>query len=110
MIAAKKAGYAITLHLDSATRTMVDEFSTSNCLLLTYDGDDEDKLKSPTLTVPASPSILKSVTAKSIAEIARALGWKVDITGVPFETVKVGLYLSLCCDCCQADTSAEQEF
>lgn len=93
MVAAKKAGYPITLHLDSATRTLVDEFSTSNCLLLSYENGastaDEDKLKKPSLFVPASPSILKSVTAKSIAEIAsKTFGWNVSIAPVPFANVK----------------------
>lgn len=97
-MAAKKAGYAITLHLDSATRTLVDEFSTSNCLLLEYENgantSDDDKLRKPILTVPESPSILKSVTAKSIAQIAKHLGWGVSIQAVPFADVKVGLCTS----------------
>jgi branched-chain amino acid aminotransferase len=114
MLAAKKAGYAITLHLDSgkpsysvpgednplndfsctATRTLVDEFSTSNCLLLAYEQGqstpDEEKLKKPTLYVPESPSILKSITSKSIAQIAEKIfGWKVQIAPVAFDDVKV---------------------
>ena len=35
---AKKAGYALTLHLDSKTHTNIDEFSTSNFVALTYPG------------------------------------------------------------------------
>jgi branched-subunit amino acid aminotransferase/4-amino-4-deoxychorismate lyase len=35
---AKKAGYALTLHLDSKTNTYIDEFSTSNFVALTAPG------------------------------------------------------------------------
>lgn len=35
---AKKAGYALTLHLDSKTHNYIDEFSTSNFVALTYPG------------------------------------------------------------------------
>lgn len=72
---------------------MVDEFSTSNCLLISYPSDastEEEKLQKSTLYVPESPSILKSVTAKSIAEIAaKILGWKVNIGPVAFKEVQV---------------------
>jgi len=96
MIAAKKAGYPITLHLDSATRSMVDEFSTSNCLMLSYSSkgsDEQQQLSSATLSVPESPSILKSVTTKSIAQIAeKTFGWTVKIAPVPFADVKAGKF------------------
>jgi branched-chain amino acid aminotransferase len=74
---------------------MVDEFSTSNCLLLSYkqraETSEDEKLKNPTLYVPESPSILKSITAKSIADIAsKMFGWEVKKAPVPFEGVKVG--------------------
>lgn len=80
--------------LFSATRTLVDEFSTSNCLLLAYEQGqntpDEEKLKKPTLYVPESPSILKSITSKSIAQIAdKIFGWNVKIAPVAFDSVKV---------------------
>ncbi|CAO3703281.1 unnamed protein product [Rhizopus stolonifer] len=35
---AKKQGYQLTLHLDSKTHTMIDEFSTSNFVALTHPG------------------------------------------------------------------------
>lgn len=97
MAAAKKAGYPITLHLDSATRSMIDEFSTSNCLLLSYENGqstaDAERLRKPTLVVPESPSILKSVTTKSIADIAaNLLGWNVSVQPVPFQDVKSGKF------------------
>lgn len=78
---ARAAGYAITLHLDSKTRTHVDEFSTSNFLALKGVGDDI------TLVVPESTSILKSVTTKSVVELAKSFGWKVESRPVPVDEI-----------------------
>lgn len=81
--AAKKQGYPITLHLDSATHTYVDEFSTSNALAVQKEGD------AITLVVPESTSILRSVTKISVVEIAEKLcGWKVDLRPVAFDELK----------------------
>jgi branched-chain amino acid aminotransferase len=81
--AAKKAGYAITLHLDSLTHSNIDEFSTSNFLAIS------SPAASPltTLVVPTSPSILKSITTESIIEIAQSKGWIVERRIVPFAEV-----------------------
>lgn len=85
--AAKKQGYAITLHLDSATHTNVDEFSTSNALAIQKEGDQT------TLVVPESTSILRSVTKVSVVEIAEKLcGWKVDLRQVAFDELKQGKF------------------
>lgn len=70
--AAKKAGFAITLHLDSATRKYIDEFSTSNFLGIAASKDPSQPRK---LVVPTSPSILNSVTTRCIVEIATSLGY-----------------------------------
>lgn len=84
---AKKQGYPITLHLDSATHTYVDEFSTSNALAVSKNGD------SITLVVPDSTSILRSVTKLSVVDIAeKLLGWKVDLRQVAFEELKQGKF------------------
>ncbi|EST05410.1 Aminotransferase, class IV [Kalmanozyma brasiliensis GHG001] len=81
--AAKKQGYPITLHLDSASHTYVDEFSTSNALGVQKEGDQI------TLVVPDSTSILRSVTKLSVLDIAEKLcGWKVDLRQVAFEELK----------------------
>lgn len=81
--AAKKQGYAITLHLDSATHTYVDEFSTSNALAVQKQGSET------TLVVPESTSILRSVTKLSVVEIAEKLcGWKVELRQVAFDELK----------------------
>ncbi|CCF53027.1 hypothetical protein NDA10_006600 [Ustilago hordei] len=80
---AKKQGYPITLHLDSATHTNIDEFSTSNALAIQKEGDKT------TLVVPESTSILRSVTKVSVVEIAEKLcGWKVELRQVAFEELK----------------------
>lgn len=81
---AKKQGYAITLHLDSKTRSQIDEFSTSNFIAIKKRASDDEK---PTLVYPKSESILKSVTAKSLMDIARSLGWNVDHRPIPFQEV-----------------------
>ncbi|CCG80845.1 Branched-chain amino acid aminotransferase [Taphrina deformans PYCC 5710] len=78
---AKAAGFPITLHLDSKTRSHVDEFSTSNFLALKGSGSET------TLVVPESTSILKSVTTKSVIELAKSFGWKVERRPVPVEEI-----------------------
>ncbi|PWN50180.1 branched-chain amino acid aminotransferase [Violaceomyces palustris] len=86
---AKKKGYPITLHLDSATRTHIDEFSTSNALAIkqNHQGDQV------TLVVPESTSILRSVTKLSVCQIAEKIcGWKVELRPVSFEEVKANSF------------------
>jgi branched-chain amino acid aminotransferase len=69
---AYKQGYGITLHLDSKTRTEIDEFSTSGFIGILKDGE------SISLVVPDSKNVIKSVTSDSVCEIAKSLGWKVE--------------------------------
>ncbi len=76
---AKDEGFGITLHLDSKTRTEIDEFSTSGFLGLKQDGDKY------TLAVPNSKNVLKSVTSDSICEIARSFGWEVECRSIKYE-------------------------
>lgn len=76
--AARKAGYGITLHLDSQTRTLIDEFSTSGFLGLL-------ETTPPTLVVPDSRSVISSITSRSVQEIAAAWGWKVEVREVRVE-------------------------
>jgi branched-chain amino acid aminotransferase len=70
---ARSEGFGITLHLDSATRTEVDEFSTSG--FIGVNGTPE---KGITVVVPDSKNVIKSVTSDSVCEIAKSLGWKVE--------------------------------
>lgn len=69
---ARAEGFDITLHLDSATHTEIDEFSTSGFIGAAVEGD------SVTIVVPDSNSVIKSVTSESIQGIAKSFGWKVE--------------------------------
>ena len=69
---ARKEGFGITLHLDSKSRTVIDEFSTSGFLGVKQDGEKF------TVVVPDSKNVIKSVTSDSICEIAKSLGWQVE--------------------------------
>lgn len=85
--AARKAGFGITLHLDSQTRTHIDEFSTSGFLGIKKEGEET------TLVVPDSRSVIRSVTSQSVQEIAASWGWKVETrpVGCSFDCKRAGL-------------------
>lgn len=76
---ARNAGYGITLHLDSKTRSVVDEFSTSGFIGALKDGENV------TLVVPDSKSVIKSVTSDSVCQIAKSFGWKVEARPIAYE-------------------------
>lgn len=76
---ARTEGYGITLHLDSATHSEVDEFSTSGFIGALKDGDNI------TLVVPDSRNVIKSVTADSITALGESFGWKVERRSVSNE-------------------------
>ncbi|KAI2953833.1 hypothetical protein ACMYSQ_002484 [Aspergillus niger] len=87
-MAAYKEGYGITLHLDSKTRTEVDEFSTSAFIGVKYNsnGDGEGKV---TLVQPDSVNVIDSVTAASVLEIGeKMLGYKVEKRSVKYEEIR----------------------
>jgi branched-chain amino acid aminotransferase len=69
---AYKAGYGITLHLDSKTRTEIDEFSTSGFIGAKKEGEGY------TIVVPDSKNVIRSVTSDSVCQIAQSFGWKVE--------------------------------
>lgn len=69
---ARNEGYDITLHLDSATHSEVDEFSTSGFIGAIADQDNV------TLVVPDSKSVIESVTSDAIRHIGRSFGWSVE--------------------------------
>ena len=73
---AMQEGYGITLHLDSQTRSEIDEFSTSG--FIGIHGSPAKEGEHVRLVVPDSRNVIKSVTADSICEIAKSLGWKVE--------------------------------
>ena len=74
---ARSEGFGITLHLDSKTRTVVDEFSTSGFIGVHAKSEDD-----VTLVVPKSESIIWSITSDSICQIAKSYGWKVESRSV----------------------------
>ncbi|KAI7780786.1 hypothetical protein LA080_015577 [Diaporthe eres] len=75
---ARKEGFDITLHLDSATHSEVDEFSTSGFLGALVDGDNV------TIVVPDSNNVIKSVTSESVQRIAETFGWKVEQRSIKY--------------------------
>ena len=88
---ARNEGFGITLHLDSKTRSEVDEFSTSGFIGVKY-GDKEkgpeEGAKDITLVVPDSKNVIKSVTSDSVQEIARShFGWKVEKRRIPYDEI-----------------------
>jgi branched-chain amino acid aminotransferase len=76
----KKKGYPIGLYLDAKTRTLVEEFSTSN-----FVGIDNSQKKYVT---PISPSVLPSITNKSLMQIAKDEGFTVEQRDIPVEEMK----------------------
>ncbi|KAJ9640228.1 hypothetical protein H2204_003453 [Knufia peltigerae] len=77
---ARNAGYGITLHLDSKTRSEIDEFSTSGFLGVRRDGDRT------TVVVPDSKNVIKSVTSESACQIARdVFGYAVERRRIAYE-------------------------
>lgn len=79
---ARQDGFGITLHLDSRTRSEIDEFSTSAFVgVLEGEGESDGK---KVLVVPDSKNVIKSVTADSVCDIARSFGWTVEKRAVSF--------------------------
>ena len=78
---AKNDGFGITLHLDSRTRTEVDEFSTSGFIGVHKEGEEY------TVVVPDSRSVIKSVTSDSVCEIAKSFGWKVEFRSIKYDEI-----------------------
>lgn len=82
---ARNDGFGITLHLDSRTRSEIDEFSTS-AFVGVLDGDEGKKV----LVVPDSKNVIRSVTADSICDIARSFGWRVEKRAVSLTVLSSG--------------------
>jgi len=76
----KKRGFPISLYLDSATQTLVEEFSTSN-----FVGIDVENQKYVT---PRSPSVLPSITNKSLMTIAEDIGMTVEARDIKIEELE----------------------
>mmetsp|Transcript_18293 Transcript_18293/g.41963 ORF Transcript_18293/g.41963 Transcript_18293/m.41963 type:complete len:414 (+) Transcript_18293:204-1445(+) len=76
----KKKGYPIGLYLDAKTQQYVEEFSTSN-----FVGIDNKNKK---FVTPKSPSVLPSITNKSLMQIAADEGYIVEARNVGVEELK----------------------
>lgn len=83
---AKKEGYSVGLYLDAKTNSFVEEFSTSNFLAIDKHG---------AYVTPKSPTILASVTNKSLMDIATDEGW---LNSIPrFWSTKLSFVKDLMC-------------
>ncbi|KAL3444269.1 aminotransferase [Aspergillus insuetus] len=80
---ARGEGYGLTLHLDSVSRSLVDEFSTSGFVGVCQRADQA----MPTLVVSDSKTIVPSVTIDSVCAVALSLGWAVQKRPIEFAQV-----------------------
>lgn len=88
IVTAHKEGYDENLYLDPATRTKVEETGGANFIFVTKDN---------TVVVPKSPSILPSITRRSLVYVASEyLGLKVEEREVLFSEVKDFAEAGLC--------------
>ncbi|KAK1145053.1 hypothetical protein N8T08_004482 [Aspergillus melleus] len=78
-------GFGITLHLDSRTRSEIDEFSTS-----AFIGVRKDPASGVvTLVQPDSKNVIDSVTAESVCELGRRMfGFAVERRRIAYEEIK----------------------
>jgi len=76
----KERGFPISLYLDAATQTMVEEFSTSN-----FVGIDNANGK---FVTPSSQSVLPSITNKALMALAAEEGMAVEQRDIPFEELE----------------------
>jgi branched-chain amino acid aminotransferase len=73
----KKQGFPIGLYLDAKTHTCVEEFSTSNFVGINHESN--------TYVTPNSPSVLPSITNKSLMQIAKDEGMTVEQRDIRFD-------------------------
>jgi branched-chain amino acid aminotransferase len=72
---AAREGFKITLHLDSKTRTEIEEFSTSSFIGIKKDSGY-------IMVLPDSKNVIKSVTSDSCMGLAKSFGWKIEVRPV----------------------------
>ncbi|KAK8104879.1 branched-chain amino acid aminotransferase, partial [Apiospora kogelbergensis] len=80
---ARQKGFALTLHLDSLTRSLVHEFSASGFLAVKANPMGPGAAR--TIVIPKDEHILPSITVDSIATVAESLGWQVERREIPFK-------------------------
>lgn len=66
---ARQRGFGLTLHLDSETRSQIEEFSTSG--FVGVEG------ASKTIYVPDTQNAIRSITSESLTSVAKQDGWTV---------------------------------
>ena len=76
----KKLGYPISLYLDAKTQTCIEEFSTSNFVGISH--------PHKTYLTPKSPSVLPSITNKSLMTIAEDMGYTVEQRDIQLEELE----------------------
>eukprot|EP00977_Amphora_coffeiformis_P000344 scaffold96_cov172-Amphora_coffeaeformis.AAC.8 len=76
----KQQGFPIGLYLDAKTQTYIEEFSTSN-----FVGIDND---TNTYITPKSPSVLPSITNKSLMQLAADEGMKVEARNIAVDELE----------------------
>lgn len=81
---AKKEGFGITLHLDSATRTAIEEFSTSGFIGITTPSSESQSDKVPTMVIPDTQNAINSCSSDSMVAMARDRGWNVEKKTIQF--------------------------
>lgn len=88
IVEAHKLGFNDNMYLDAATRTYVEEAGGANFMFITKDG---------TFVTPKSPSILPSITRRSLVYVAEHyLGLKVEERPVTLEEVSDMAEAGLC--------------
>ncbi|KAJ0148350.1 Uncharacterized protein HZ326_9074 [Fusarium oxysporum f. sp. albedinis] len=94
---AKADGFGMTLHLDSKTRTEIDEFSTSGFLGIKVSNDG-----TVNVVAPSSPCIIESITSDCCLQLAQQFGWTVEMRPIKYtelpkfsEVVAVGTAASV---------------
>ncbi|KAL5041952.1 hypothetical protein BDW71DRAFT_200951 [Aspergillus fruticulosus] len=78
---ARREGFAITLHLDSASRSEVEEFSTAGFVGIKKEADGEGVA----VVVPDSGNVVDSVTVRCILAVAERMGWAAERRVIKYE-------------------------
>jgi len=89
---AASLGYGIMLHLDSATHSFVEEFSTSGFLGHRI-GEDGQHI----LVIPATENAIQSTTSDSLVKIAEQAGWTIEKTRVSSEPFRTSVQTKKLC-------------
>ncbi len=84
---ARSQGYPINLYLDAREHRYIDEFGTSNFIAITRDN---------TYVTPSSPSVLPSITNKTLMTLAKDSGLKVEQRPIAFDELSSFAEIGAC--------------